>query len=160
MGKAINDPKHNDAAVRRSRFTIEISGGSDPKSTGGVWLSIQGGGMEFKEEANPTGADALRLKTAGQGRWQDLILRGPLSADRKDIVTWWKDMNDDGAPGKCYRTVTITFYDRSGAEVDTISYNDCWLKEYRLTPADSNAGSEYMYEEVVIDVGFSTDFWT
>ena len=64
MGKAINDPKHNDAAVRRSRFTIEISGGSDPKSTGGVWLSIQGGGMEFKEEANPTGADALRLKAA------------------------------------------------------------------------------------------------
>lgn len=160
MSKAINDPKHNDAAVRRSRFTIEISGGADPKSAGGVWLSVQGGGIEFKDEACPTGADSLRLTTAGQGRWQDLILKGPMTANRKDIIQWWKDMNDVGSPDKCYRTVTITFYNRDGAEVDTISYNDCWLKEYRLTPADSRAGSEYMFEEVVIDVGFSTDFFS
>lgn len=156
----MNDPKHNDAAVRRSRFTVEISGASDPKSTGGVWLSVQGGGLEFKGEANPTGNDSLRLTTAGQGRWQDLTLKGPMTANRKDIVTWWKDMNEKGNDTNCYRTVTVTFYARDGSEVDTISYNDCWLKEYRLTPADSLAGSEYMFEEVVIDVGFSTDFFS
>jgi hypothetical protein len=159
-GNAINDVKHNDEAQRRSRFTVEISGGSDPKSTGGVWLSISGGGLEVKDEANPTGGDSLRVTTAGQARWQDLVLRGPLTADRKDIITWWKDMNEKGEDTNCYRTVTITFFARDGAEVDTISYNDCWLKEYRLTPADSKAGSEPMYEEVVIDVGFSTDFFS
>jgi len=156
---AMNDPHHNDAAVRRSRFTVEISGGSDPKSTGGVWLAISGGGIEFKDEANPVGGDSLRLTTAGQGRWQDLVLKGPMTANRKDIVTWWKDMNEKGEDTNCYRTVTITFYNRDGAEVDTISYNDCWLKEYRLTPADSRAGSEFMFEEVVIDVGWSTDYF-
>lgn len=155
----MNDPKWNDGQQRKSRFTVEISGGSDPRSTGGVWLSVSGGGLEFKEEENPTGDDSLQLKTAGQARWADLVLRGPLSADRKDIITWWKDMNDKGEAANCYRTVTVNFYNRDGGDVDSIAYNDCWLKEYRLTPADSRAGSENMFEEVVIDIGFSTDFF-
>jgi hypothetical protein len=155
-----NTPGWNDAFVRKSRFLVEISGGSDPKSSGGVWLSISGGGLEFKEEAVPIGDDSLQLTTAGQGRWTDLVLRGPITGDRKDIVNWWKDMNQKGKKEDCYRTVTVSFLNRAGETVDSVSWSDCWLKEYRLTPADSNAGSEYMFEEVVIDVGFSTDFFS
>jgi hypothetical protein len=155
-----NDPTWNDQFVRKSRFTVEISGGSDPKSTGGVWLSVSGGGIEFKEEETPTGEDSLQLKSIGQGRWQDLVLRGPLTADRKDIITWWKDMCEKGEDTNCFRTVTVNFYNRDGGDVDSVSYNDCWLKEYRLTPADSRASGEFMYEEVVIDIGWSTDFFS
>jgi len=127
-----------DDFIRIFGFRVEIS--PSPQSDGeNSWKSVSGGEIIIDENGLPTVGE--------------LVLVGPLSPQRQDLLDWYHD-SISGDPSSVFRTVDVTLFDREGVGVSTRTYHDAFLVEYALGELNAQEADVQLMECVVIKVGF------
>lgn len=145
---------------RNYGFKIEIKPGPAVSATHGKWKTCRGGGIRLHESAGVTrGADPIKHHTLGTTEWEDVVLTGAVTAERKDMLQWYTDMVEKGAAGDCFRDVTITWLKRDGSDDKNVNYLECFLTGYSLTPLDGDEEDVECIETVEICVGHSDNFF-
>ena len=149
--------KHRaDQFTKAYGFKVEFSGCAAPDSTEGGWRSVQGGGLRIHEDDGVTrGVDQFSSQTRGICEWEPLTFVGALTKDRKDMLTWYKNMQQKGKEADCYKDVSITLLGPDGADVYTINYLECFLSAYSLCPLNSLESDVEAQETIEICVGYS-----
>jgi len=148
----------SDDFSRASGFTIEIEGSKGNKQTAdGSWKVIRGGGIRFNENSGTTrGSDQFMQHALGQREWDDLVLIGTISKDRKDMLQWYKDT----VAGENHRrNITVNIHGMDGNVTHHYNFLDCFLTSYRLTELDADSEQE-CEEEIHISVGRSDNYLT
>jgi hypothetical protein len=153
------DPKLlPDQYVKTYGFKVDIEGAS-PDSTEGGWRSVEGGGIMFEECAGVTvGTDQFKNHSQGIAQWQPLRLVGTVTKDRKQMLEWYKKMQQSGKQADCYKSVSITLLARDGTDAYSLNFLQCFLTSYSLCPLDGDAEDQEAYETVEIHVGYSDNF--
>jgi len=139
-------------------FSVDITGAKGAQDgAGGSWKCVRGGGLRFTEAAGTTlGTDQFMQHALGQKEWEDLVLIGTISKDRKDMLQWY----DDTVAGKDWRrNVTVNIHGRDGKVTHHYNFLDCFLTSYRLTELDADSEQE-CEEEVHICVARSDNYLT
>jgi hypothetical protein len=154
------DGKHlADQYTKSYGFKVEITGGAAPDSNEGGWRSIEGGGIMIHETGGCTvGTDQFKNHTRGICEWQPLRLVGSVTKDRKQMLDWYKNMQQKGKEADCYRDVSVTLIGPDGGDIYTLNYLECWLTSYSLCPLDAEADDQEAYETVEIVVGYSDNY--
>jgi hypothetical protein len=148
-----------DQYAKNYGFRIEIKPGPPVDATHGGWKSVRGGGVRIHEATGcTTGKDKFKNHTRGIAEWDDLVLRGAVTADRTDMQQWFQDMVDTGDEGACYRDVTVTFLGPNGEDTHSIDYLECFLCGYSMSSLDGDADAEEAEETIEICVGYSSNF--
>jgi phage tail-like protein len=151
------DAVRADQYVIASGFKLDIQGGPDPQGPDGSWKVTQGGSLQFDVVSGASvGGDQFMQGSLGQKCWQNLNVTGPVTATRKDMLTWVADMTA-GAAGKLRRNITVTMINKDGS--DGIGYNflNCFLESYQLTDLSGDNATE-CFETISINVGRSDMF--
>jgi hypothetical protein len=149
---------HADKYIRNYAFRVEFSPGPAPDATHGKWKSFKGGGVRLCEEEVGIGTDKFEETTLAINEWEDITLVGDMTPERKDMLQWYKDMVEKGGEGECFRDVTLTFLDRQGNDLNSISWHECFMTSYSLTDLDASQKSTPLQETVVICTGYSDDY--
>lgn len=140
-------------------FKVEFSGCASPDSTEGGWRSVSGGGLRVHEDDGCTvGEDQFSNRTRGICEWQNLTFRGAVTKDRKDMLSWYKAMQEKGKEADCYKDVTITLVGPDGSDVYSINYLECFLTSYSLCPLNANESDVEAHETIEICPGYSDNF--
>lgn len=149
-----------DEYIRNYGFNVEVSGFTANTSPEGKWKSFRGGGLRLHESAGvTTGRQNMQQHTLGPSEWEDIVLTGAVTKDRKDALTWYTDMVNDGGEGKCFKDVTLNLLDRDqSAVMRTIVWNHCFLTAYSLSPLDGDEQDVECMETLEICTGYSEDF--
>ena len=153
----MGDGVRADQYVIASGFKLDITGGPDPQGPDGSWKMVNGGSLVFDVVSGAsTGGDQFMQGSLGQKQWQNLVITGPVTATRKDMLQWVSDMKD-GKKDKLRRNVTVTMINKDGT--DGIAYNflNCFLESYELTSLSGDNANE-CYETISINVGRSDMF--
>jgi len=148
----------SDDFSRATGFTVEITNTKGNRQTAdGSWKCIRGGGIRFAENQGTTrGSDQYMQHALGQREWDDLVLIGPVSKERKDMLKWYEDT----VKGEDHRrNLTIHIHGMDGQVTHSYNYLDCFLTSYRLTELDADSEKE-CDEEVHICVGRSDNYLT
>ena len=157
----ISSQDRQDQYNKNYGFKVEFSPGPPADATHGGWKTIRGGGIRIHEGQGVTrGTDKHKNMTRGICEWEDLVLTGAITADRKDMLQWYMDMVDTGDEGACYRDVTLTYLLPDGTDGRAINYLECFLTAYSLTPLDGDEEDAECIETVEVCVGYSDNFLT
>ena len=148
-----------DEYERNYGFRIEISPGPPSDAVHGQWKTCRGGGLRVHETEASRGTDKFAEHTAGICEWEDVVLTGAITADRKDMLDWYKNMVDKGDAGSVYRSLSITLLNRDGSDSTSINYSECFLTAYSLTPLDGGEADVECIETVEICVGYSENYF-
>jgi hypothetical protein len=152
----INDPSKHDEVERFGRVLCEISGGAAADSTAFSLISVGGIGMSVGGDSTTVGEDTVAMNTACKANVHKLELVVCLTENHKMLPQWWKDMNDKGEAGDCFRTVSIKFHNREGNLIRTVDFHDCWMQRLELCESDSNARNEFCVLRVTVNAGYTT----
>lgn len=148
-----------DEYVRNYGFRVEFKPGPPPDKTHGKWLSFRGGGLMLHETAGVTrGTDNTQHHSLGTCEWEDIVLTGHVTPERKDMLQWYTDMVQKGDSGSVYRDVSLTWLKRDGSDDRSVTWNECFLIGYSLTPLDGDEMDQPCIETVEICIGYSPDF--
>lgn len=148
-----------DQYIKNYGFRVEFKPGPPPDATHGKWKTFRGGGLRLHSQAASRGTDKIKQYTLGTCEWENIVLTGQVTAERKDMLQWFQDMVEKGAEGDCFRSVTLTWLNRDGSDGRSVTWNECFLCGYSLTPLDGDADDEECIETVEICVGYSEDFF-
>lgn len=144
---------------RNYGFRVEFSPGPPPDATHGKWKTFRGGGLILHETAGVTrGTDKVKHHSLGTCEWQDIVLTGEVTGERKDMLQWYQDMVEKGAEGDCFRSVTLTWLKRDGGDDKAVTWNECFLSAYSLTPMDGDEDDVPCIETIEICTGYSENF--
>jgi hypothetical protein len=143
---------------RNYAFRVEFSPGPPADAVHGKWKSFKGGGIRFSETKAGTGQDKFKETSLGIGEWQDITLTGEVTPERKDMLQWYKDMVEKGGKEECFRDVALTFIDREGNDISTISWHECFLTSYSLCDLNSEEDDVNCIETIQICTGYSEDY--
>jgi hypothetical protein len=139
-------------------FKIDIDGLS-PDSHEGAWRSIRHSGLRIEEAGGVTpGVAQFKNMTAGICDWGSLTLVGAMTKDRKQMLEWYKAMQEKGKDSDCYKDVSVTLISREGSDVYTINFLECFLTSYSLCPLNGEEDDVEAQETVEIQVGYSDNF--
>ena len=145
-----------DQYTKAYAFKVEITGGASPDSNEGAWRTIRGGGLRIHEATGVTvGPDQFKHHPRGICEWEPLTLTGAVTKDRKQMLDWYKAMQEKGKEADVYRDVTVTLVGPDGADVYALNYLECWLTSYSLCPLDGDQDDVEAQETVEIVVGYS-----
>jgi hypothetical protein len=147
-----------DQYLRNYSFRVEWSPGPPSDQTHGKWKSIKGGGLRFHEDPGGVGQDKFKETTLACAEWEDLILTGEVTAERKDMLQWYKDMVEKGTTKDCYRTVTLTWMDRAGGDIGAITWNECFMTAYSMCELNREAEDQNAIETIEVCTGYSEDY--
>lgn len=152
--------KHTaDQYNRNYAFRVEISGGASPDSSEGAWNTVRGGGLRIHETTGvTTGTDQFKNHSPGISEWQDLVLVGPVTDKRKDMLEWYKKCQEKGGPDEAYRDVTITIVNRDGGDLWSVNYLHCFMTAYSLCPLNGDEEDNEACETVELCVGYSDNY--
>jgi phage tail-like protein len=155
------DGKHlADQYSKSYGFKVEITGGAGVDSNEGAWRSCRGGGIRIHESGGCTvGPDQFKNHTRGICEWDDLVLAGAVTKDRKQMLEWYKAMQEKGKEADCYRDVTITLLRPDGTDYRNYNYLECWLTSYSLCPLNAEEDDVEAHETIEIVVGYSDNFF-
>jgi phage tail-like protein len=147
--------ERQDQFNKATGFQVEITGAAGAGSTDGSWKVVRGGGIRFNENPGTTrGNDQFRQHSLGQKEWDDIVLIGPVTKSRKDMMQWYLDT----VTGKDHRrNVSIIILGPDSKETHRYNYIDCFLTLYKLTELDAESEQE-CEEEVHICVGHSDNY--
>jgi len=147
--------ERQDQFSKASGFQVEITGAAGATSTDGSWKVCRGGGLRFNENAGTTaGHDKYMQHSLGQKEWDDIVLIGPVTKSRKDMLKWYLDT----VGGEDHRrNVSIIIMGPDGKESHRYNYIDCFLTMYKLTDLDAESEKE-CDEEIHICVGHSDNY--
>lgn len=148
-----------DEYVKNYGFSVEFKPGPAVDATHGKWKTIRGGGLRLHSAPASTGTDKIKQYTLGTTEWENLVLTGQVTAERKDMLQWFTDMVEKGGEADCFRSVTLTWKKRDGADDRTITWNECFLCGYSLSALDGDADEEECIETIEICVGYSENFF-
>lgn len=147
-----------DQAYQRRRFRVEISGTGSPPSADkneGRWKSFSWSGLTWEtDDTATTGEDKFVQTTTGLKDWGTLTLVGAITASRDDMIQWYQDTLD----GKqCFRSVSVIIVDSKGEDVpgSQVTFEDCFIEDYRLDELHAQAHNRELCETVVIRAGYS-----
>ncbi len=143
---------------RNYAFRVEFSPGPAPDAVHGKWKSFKGGGVRFSETSAGTGVDKFKETSLGICEWQDITLTGEVTPERKDMLQWYKDMVEKGGEAECFRDVALTFIDREGNDISSISWSECFLTSYSLCDLNSDEEDVNCIETIQICTGYSEDY--
>jgi len=146
----------SDDFSRASGFSVEITGAAGATAgADGTWHVARGGGIRFNENAGTTrGSDQFMQHSLGQREWDDLVLIGPVSKGRKDMLKWYTNT----MKGEDHRrNVSIIIHGMDTNETHRYNFIDCFLTSYRLTELDSDSEAQ-CDEEIHICVGRSDNY--
>lgn len=146
-----------DQVSRAYGFKVEISGMASMDSNEGGWRSVSGGGLRIHEDNGSAtfGQDQYKSTTRGMCEWEPITLVGAVTKDRKDCITWFKDMVQTGDEAACYKDLSITLVGPDGQDLYTINYLECFLMSYTLGELNSTGDGEPLYETIEVCVGHS-----
>lgn len=145
----------SDQYVKSYGFKVDVDGLS-PDSHEGAWRSISHSGISFEEAGGvTTGVHQFKNTTAGIANWGELTLVGAMTKDRKQMLEWYKAMQQSGKDSDCYKDVSVTILDREGGDVYTINFLECFLTSYSLCPLNGEEDDVEAQETVTIQVGYS-----
>jgi phage tail-like protein len=147
--------ERSDQYHKAAYFQVQISGGAGEKTTDGSWKVVNGGSVRFNEDdgVTPTGSK-FREHSLGKYEWDDLVLIGPVTKTRKDMLQWYQDT----VKGKDHRrNITVIVLNRDQQIIKQTNFLDCFLTSYRLTELDKEAGEKACEETVTICVGRRED---
>ena len=148
-----------DEYVRNFGFRVDISGGPSPGNTEAKWKTFRGGGLLLHETAGVTrGTDSVQHHSLGTCEWMDIVLTGQVTKERTDMLEWFTNMKNKGDTKTCFRTVTLTWYKRDGTDDRAVTWNECFLLGYSLTPLDGDELDVECVETVEICTGYSPDY--
>lgn len=148
-----------DEYVRNYGFRVEFKPGPAPDQTHGKWKTFRGGGIRLHETAGVTrGTDPHQHHSLGTCEWEDIVLTGQVTKARKDMLQWYQDMVQKGAEGDCFRDVTLTWLKRDGTDDRSVTWNECFLLGYSLTPLDGDEMDVECIETIEICTGYSGDY--
>jgi len=147
--------ERQDQFAKATGFSIEITGAAGAGSTDGSWKAVRGGGIRFHENHGVTrGDDKFHQHSLGQKEWDDLVLIGPVTKSRKDMLKWYTDT----VKGEDHRrNVSVIIHGPDSKETHRYNYIDCFLGMYRLTELDAESEGE-CEEEVHIAIGHSDNY--
>jgi hypothetical protein len=146
---------------RNYAFTVAIGGLSAPDSNEGSWNTLRGGGVRIHETTGVTaGEDQFKNHSPGIAEWQDLTLVGAVTDKRKDMLTWYKDMQEKGGAAEVYKDVTVTIKKRDGSDSWSVNYLHCFLTAYSLCPLNGDEENNEACETVELCVGYSDNYLT
>lgn len=140
-------------------FTVEFKPGPAADQTHGKWKTFRGGGLRLHSQCASRGTDKIKEYTLGTCEWEDITLTGQVTAERKDMLQWFDDMVEKGGSAECFRSLTLTWKTRDGNPRRTITWNECFLTGYALTPLDGDADEEECIETIIVCPGYSEDFF-
>jgi hypothetical protein len=144
---------------RNYAFRVEISGCGAPDSNEGSWNSLRGGGVRIHETQGVTcGEDQFKNHSPGIAEWQDIVLVGCVTDKRKDMLTWYTDMQKTGGAAEVYKDITITILNRDGGDLWAVNYLHCFLTAYSLCPLNGDEENNEATETVELCVGYSDNF--
>jgi hypothetical protein len=135
-------------------FRVRILNPDGSQITPGVdnaddaWEVWRGGGEQTIKDCKP-GKDTFKPDT----RAGDLVLQGPVTSGRKDMLQWYQDTLSGS---KTYRRMlTITEIDDPAdgtppVEGKTYVYHDAFPVRYRVSELRANATTGNVMEEVAI----------
>jgi len=149
-----------DQYVKSYGFKVDISGTAAADSTEGAWRSVRHSGLRIEEVAVTTGPDQNQQMTRGICDWGELTLVGAVTAGRKDMLSWYKAMQEKGKDSDCYKDVTVTLLKTDGGDMRTYNFLECFLTSYQLCPLNSDEQDVEAQETVTIQVGHSDNFLT
>jgi phage tail-like protein len=154
------DGKHlADQYSKSYGFKVDITGGGGADTNEGAWRSVRGGGIRVHEAGGcTTGQDQFKNHTRGICEWDDLVLAGAVTKDRKQMLEWYKAMQEKGKDADCYKDVSVTLINREGGDVYTINFLECFLTSYSLCPLNGEEDDVEAQETVEIQVGYSDNF--
>lgn len=145
----------SDQYTKSYGFKIDIDGLS-PDSNEGAWRSVNHDGIRFEEVGGVTvGPDQFKNTTAGIADWGNLTLVGAVTKERKQMLEWYKAMQEKGKDADCYKDVSVTLLDRSGGDAYTLNFLECFLTSYSLCPLNGEEDDVEAQETVTIKVGYS-----
>jgi hypothetical protein len=156
MGADINDAKSHDTAERIGRILVEISGGPAENSTAFSLISVNGVGIDIGVDSVTLGTDSMNVMTAGKATLRRLELTFALTEDHKFTQDLWKDMVNDGARDKVFKTLSLKFHNRAGDLIRQIDYADCFMEKWDLCESDANARNEYCIVRHTWCLGYTT----
>jgi len=147
--------ERQDQFSKATGFSVEITGAAGGGGTDGSWKVVRGGGIRFTENAGVTrGDDKFSQHSLGQREWEDIVLIGPVTKSRKDMLKWYQAT----VKGDDYRrNVSIIIHGPDGKETHRYNYIDCFLTAYRLTELDAESEKE-CEEEVHINPHHSDNY--
>jgi hypothetical protein len=140
-------------------FKVEFSPGPPSDQTHGKWKTFRGGGLRLHSQCTSRGTDKFKEYSLGTCEWENVVLTGQVTAERKDMLQWYKDMVEKGDTSDCFRSLTLTWSQRDGSDRRTITWNECFLTGYSLTPLDGDADDQECIETVEVCVGYSENFF-
>ena len=79
-----------------ARITFEVDATGPAIRVTRAWETCTGGSLNIEIGDSSTGSDA-RTNSPGHKTVGEITLRGPITASRKDMLTWYQDMVDKGA---------------------------------------------------------------
>lgn len=148
-----------DEYVRNYGFRVEFKPGPPPDKTHGKWKTFRGGGIVLHETAGVTrGTDAHQHHSLGTTEWQDIVLTGHVTKERKDMLQWYQDMVQKGGAKECFRDVTLTWLKRDGTDDRAVTWHECFLTGYSLCELNGDDLDVDAMETVEICVGYSSDY--
>ncbi len=147
--------ERQDQYSKATGFQVEITGAAGAGATDGSWKAVRGGGIRFNENHGvSTGGNKFIDHSLGQKEWDDLVLIGPVTKSRKDMLKWYLDT----VKGEQHRrNVSIIIIGPDNKETHRYNYMDCFLTMYKLTDLDAESEKE-CEEEVHICVGYSDNY--
>jgi hypothetical protein len=112
-----------------------------------AWESWRGGGEQTIKDCKP-GKDTFKADT----RAGDLVLRGPVTSGRKDMLTWYQDMVTKSKTYRRMLTITELSDDGTGTvtEGKKYVYHDCFPCRYVFPRMSVTNTTGNVMEEVTI----------
>jgi hypothetical protein len=117
------------------------------------------GGIVLHETAGVTrGEDPHQHHSLGTCEWENITLTGQVTKDRKDMLQWYQDMVQKGSEADCFRDVTLTWLKRDTSDDRAVTWNECFLLGYSLTPLDGDEMDVECIETIEICTGYSPNY--
>jgi phage tail-like protein len=125
-----------------SKFGIDITG--DGKTKDSAWWGISGGDNVLEVISYTTGEDPDEKKRPGQGYYTDIVLKGPMTKDRKDMMLW---INETTQGQRKRKTCSLQFLNDKDEPLMSFTLSETIPVGYQ--PPGVNASNYEMLEEVV-----------
>ena len=125
-----------------SKFAIDIIG--DGKTKDSAWWGISGGDNVLEVITYTTGGDPDEKKRPGQGYYTDVVLKGPMTKDRKDMMDW---INETAQGGRSRKTCSLEFLNDKAEALMTFTLMETIPVAYQ--PPGVSASNYEMLEETV-----------
>jgi phage tail-like protein len=140
------DAAKQDTYLRVKGFRVEISGGSDGKSSDTNWFRVSGGADVIETIESTVGNETYNTFTPGHSYVTPLVLEGGMTPTREGMLKWI----DDQMKGKDFRRmVTVIPFNVEGKEQKAHEYHDCFVEEYTFPDLDAEL-HDTLTERIVI----------